>query len=365
MRRLPLRRLFAGARPAPERIFNHNHWFRGHNNPRYAELLPRLERLDSYSIVLPEARLARGAAYRLLHATRRPRDAAVFAAASRRYRSMFTTDNAQIALFAGPVVADVDDPTFSPEEVALLRRPNLVAYVVTAERAARRFVELGVEKPAHVVPQGVSLAAFSEEAVREVGRRSRRDGELVVGYMAAWLLTEGDRGGANPLYNVDHLLELWDAIHERVPHARLWLLGGASARVERRLAGRDDVLLLGRVPREELLAYVGNFDVALYPRAADQGIRAAKVGEYLGAGVPTVSYDYAVTEDLRETGAGVLVETPREFVDAVARLAADDGERRRLAQAAAAAGRARDWDVLAREYNALLDRWLPAATLAR
>jgi len=359
MHRLPLRRLFAGANPAPDRIFNHNVWFRGHNNPRYAELLPRLDRLDSYLITLPEAPLVRGGVYRLLRATRPVRDRAVFAAASRRYRAMFTTDNAQIALFAGPVVADVDDPTFSDEEVRLLRRPNLAAYVVTAERAAQRFAELGVDKPVHVVPQGVSLASLSEAGAREVARRHRRDGEVVVGYMAAWLLSQGDRGGDNPLYNVDHLLELWDGIHERVPAARLWLLGEASPRVEQRSAGRDDIVLFGRVPRAELLSYVSNFDVALYPRTEDQGIRAAKIGEYLGAGVPTVSYDYEVTADLRDAGAGLLVDSPREFVDAVARLTTDEVERRRLAAAAAAAGRARDWDVLARGYAELLDRYLP------
>ena len=361
----PLRTLFSRAPAPPERIFHHYVWFRGHNNPRYAELFPRLRRLDSYPITLPGPRVLRGASLRVLAATRPARDAAVFRAAARRYRSMFTTDNAQIALFRGPVVADVDDPTFEEEEVRLLRRANVVGYVVTAACAAERFAEVGVEAPSHVIPQGVSLAALSAESAREVAARHRRDGEIVVGYMAAWLLSAGDRGGANPLYNVDHLLDLWERIHARVPATRLWLLGGASARVRARLRGRDDVLLLGRVPRDELLAYVANFDVGLYPRAADQGVRAAKTAEYFGAGVPVVSYDYEVTRDVREAGAGLLVETPDDFVDAVAELATDETRRRELAQAALAAGRARDWDALAREYNELLDRWLPPDTLAR
>ena len=125
--------------------------------------------------------------------------------------------------------------------------------------------------------------------------------------MAAWLLTAGDRGGESPLYNVDHLLELWEEIHAQVPASRLWLVGGASPRVRERLEGRDDVLAFGRLPREQALAHVANFDLALYPRTMDQGIQAAKVAEYMGLGVPTISYDYEVTEVLRETGAGVLV----------------------------------------------------------
>jgi glycosyltransferase involved in cell wall biosynthesis len=359
MERLPLRRLLTGPPPGAGRILYHNVWSREHENPRYSELLPRLERLDRYLIVLPPGRLARGAAFRLLAATRPTRERAVLGLAGRRYRSMFTTANAQISLFAGAVVADVDDPSFADDEVRRLRLPNVRAYVVTAEEAVARFAELGVETPAHVVPQGVDLASLSREDVGEIGRRYRRDGELVVGYLSAWLLAREDRGGENALYNVEHLLELWERIRERVPTARLWLLGGASPRIRERLRGRDDVLVLGRVPRDRVLAHVGNFDVALYPRAADQGVRSVKIAEYLGAGVATVSYDYAVTADLRAAGAGLLVGSPREFVDAVAALAADEGERRRLGVAAAAAGRARDWAVLAREYAAILERYLP------
>ena len=40
------------------------------------------------------------------------------------------------------------------------------------------------------------------------------------------------------------------------------------------------------------------------------------------------------------------------------RLARDEPERKRLAEAARAAGRELDWDVLAGRYRALLDRYL-------
>jgi hypothetical protein len=125
--------------------------------------------------------------------------------------------------------------------------------------------------------------------------------------------------------------------------------------------GRDDIVLFGRLPREQALATAANFDLALYPRTKDQGIQAAKVGEFIGLGVPTVSYDYKVTENLRETGAGVLVPTPREFVDAVVRLGEDDAARNEIAAAARRAGKELDWDVLAKRYEEeILDRWLPA-----
>lgn len=357
MRREPLRRLLAGPQPEPDRVLFYSPWFKGHNNPRYSELLPRLGRLDRYLLLFSDRRLVRGAEFRAWRATRRATDATAFALANRRYRNLFTADNEQIPLFTGAVVSDVDDPTFTPREVELLKRANLAAYVVTAERAARTFEDLGVEKPWHVIPQGFSRTALSPKRSAEI--RAARPGGPVIGYSAAWLLTADDRDGENPLYNVDHLLELWDEICARVPSARLWLIGGASERVRDRLRGRDDVLLFGRLPRADALNHAACFDVALYPRTADQGIRSSKVGEYIGLGLPTVSYDFQVTDELRETGAGILVDSPRAFVDAVVRLAEDDAARAAVSEAAGRAGAARDWDVLARHYEELLDRYLP------
>jgi glycosyltransferase involved in cell wall biosynthesis len=359
MQRKPLRRLISGPPPTADRIAFTSIWFRHHNNPRYAELLPRLSRLDGYLLVLSERRVPRGVQFRALERGRPAWHPAVLGAIARRYPGLFTADNEQIRHFKGPIVSDVDDPTFTQREVQLLSMPQLAAYVVTAERAARRFEALGVQKPWHVIPQGVSLSSLSTDGTARV-RERRRDGEIVVGYMAAHLLSAEDRGGDSPLYNVDHLLELWDKVHAREPKARLWLIGGPSDRVRARCAGRDDIVLFGRLPRDRVLDHAANFDLALYPRTADQGIQAAKVAEYMGVGVPTVSYDFEVTSVLRDTGAGVLVGDPREFVAAVVHLAGDAAARGELAEAARRAGRELDWDVLGRRYEEqILDRYIP------
>jgi glycosyltransferase involved in cell wall biosynthesis len=359
MRQFPLHRLVHGPPPGPDRIFFHNLWFRGHNNPRYAELLPRLERLDTYLVTIGEGRLRRGLEYRFHRATRHIREPLVHALAGRKYGACFTSAPDQIAHFPGPMVADIDDPWYSEREVGLLKRQNLLAYVVTAQRAARKYEALGVDKPWHVVPQGFSRRTLDSDEAARVRRELRRDGEVVVGYMASWLLSSEDREGWNSLYNVDHLLELWDEIQPRVPNARLWLVGGPSERIRARCAGRQDIVVVGRLARGHALAHVANFDIALYPRTEDVGIQAAKIAEYMGLGVPTVSYDYEVTADLRETGAGVLVPRPRDFVQAVVRLARDIGERSRVAEAAKRAGEERDWDVLARRYETqILDHYL-------
>jgi glycosyltransferase involved in cell wall biosynthesis len=353
------RELVTGPEPSQERVFFTSLWFKGHNNPRYAELLPRLTRLDAYLATASEDRIRRGMQYRAFRWSARARNPVLFALANRHYSTMFTADNEQIPHFSGPIVSDVDDPLFGPREVELLQHPSLKAYVVTADRAGRRFEALGVDKPYHVIPQGISLSSVKAEQVAEAAAR-RAPGDIVVGWMAAFLLSADDRGGEGALYNVDHLLELWDEIHSRLPNGRLWLVGEASERVRQRVEGRADIVLFGRVPREQALATAANFDIALYPRTKDMGIQAAKVGEFIGLGIPTVSYDYEVTENLRETGAGLLVPTPREFADAVVHLGEDEAARLELATAAKRAGADLDWDVLARRYeDEILDRYLP------
>ncbi|HEX3227059.1 MAG TPA: glycosyltransferase, partial [Gaiellaceae bacterium] len=145
----------------------------------------------------------------------------------------------------------------------------------------------------------------------------------------------------------------------RVPDAQLWLIGGASDRLRNRVAGRRDIRLFGRVDRQRVFSLVANFDVAVYPRHIDQGIRASKTAEYLAAGVPIVAYDHRVVDDVRAAGAGKFAANATEFADAVATLLTDEPERARLAAAAAAEGAKRDWRVLAAQYDALLDRSLP------
>lgn len=361
MRHIRVRDLLAST-PRWDRILLYSLWFRDHNNPRYAELLPRLERLDACLLTVPSSTTARRLAYYSFQGVRRPSHRLLLgAAASRRYCSLLTLDFDQLAAWPGAAVMDADDPFFTPREVELLNQPALKVYVVTAEHAARRYESLGVDKPWVVIPQGVNLTAATSK-LRQAAATQKRPDELVVGWMAAHLLTSADRGGENALYNIDHLLELWKAIHERFPAAKLWLIGGASEAVSQRLAGRQDVVLFGRLPRDRALATASCFDVALYARTADQGVRAAKIAELMGLGVPTVSYDYEVTANLRETGAGLLVSDSREFVDATIELLTNDAMRREVGNAAQRAGAQLDWRILARRYEAeVLDRHLPAS----
>ena len=97
-----------------------------------------------------------------------------------------------------------------------------------------------------MIPQGVSLNAVTPELIRTAGEK-KLPGTIIVGYMAAFMLTGDDRDGGKALYNVDHLLDLWEEVRVRVPEARLWLVGGASDRVRERIGASEDIVVFGRL----------------------------------------------------------------------------------------------------------------------
>jgi glycosyltransferase involved in cell wall biosynthesis len=132
-------------------------------------------------------------------------------------------------------------------------------------------------------------------------------------------------------------------------------MGTPSAAVCRRLAGRDDVRLLGRLPPADLLAHLANVDIALYPRTVGGGVRRMKIAEYMAMGVPTVAYEHEETRVLDDTGTGTLVRSPRQFVDAVATLARDPARRQAMSAAGLALAPGFEAAGLARRYEEILD----------
>ena len=209
-------------------------WFRGHNNSIVSELLERMQRVDACLIVFPARRILRGVLLRTYRASRPLLEAWLLRRAAGRYCGLFTADFRHIDSFSGNVVVLMDDAVYSPREVELLNRLNVKTYIVTRDVAGRRYAELGVTTPYQVIPQAVPLGSLDTERRDElISEKAARD-VFVVGYHAALLLSAGDPGGGNLMYNVDHLLELWDRIRERVPNGELWLVGYAGARLRER-----------------------------------------------------------------------------------------------------------------------------------
>lgn len=136
----------------------------------------------------------------------------------------------------------------------------------------------------------------------------------------------------------DHYLDLIaDPLRQLVAGngARLCLVGANPGALDGLAADRHDW-------REDTeTRHIAAFDIGIMPLADtpwERGKCGYKLIQYMACGKPVVASPVGVNRDIVEHGVnGFLAETPREWVDALRRLAADPDLRRRLG----AAGRAK------------------------
>jgi len=120
MKEVSLRAL-TGAAPSPERVALLSIWFHGHNNPRYAELLPRLERLDACLLRLPDSRIPRGIGFRAFTATKPALLRLALGRASRRYDNLLSLDFDQLAHWPHAAVMDAEQSLRAAERARSTR----------------------------------------------------------------------------------------------------------------------------------------------------------------------------------------------------------------------------------------------------
>ena len=184
----------------------------------------------------------------------------------------------------------------------------------------------------HVIPTGVDVAGIRALVPTDPRAAHGWPSDAVVAVSVGRLAAEK---------SVALLVEAFALAAARDPRLRLLLVGGGPAETGLReraaapdLAGR--VAITGRLPRDEALALARGADFfAFASRTETQGLVLA---EALAAGLPVLAVaGPGVGDSVRDTEDGVIVpggsdgEVATRFADALARLAADEAGRRRLA----------------------------------
>jgi glycosyltransferase involved in cell wall biosynthesis len=338
-------------------------WFSAHNNPRYADLFPKLDPFVRFhKVILSRHRILRGLQYRAWRALKQK---VIYPGALRylgqRYETLLTVDARQIPAWPRhkSVVIDADDPVFSPTEAQLLNLPQVKAVVVTTEKAKTMFEQLGVATPICVIPQGISMEQIDPDKIQEIRTQFKRDGDLVIGYHAPTLTLSSDgpgraRGGMDDL---DFLFDTITKAREAEPQINLWLLGEPSQSVKKYATGKAWIKLLGYVPFSNVLNYVSNFDIGAYPRTCRDPIRfRVKIAEYMGCGIPIVSTNVEESFIVKEACCGIICESQQDFSQTLVELAQSAEKRAELGNAGRTYARANlDWSVLVPMYRDILN----------
>ena len=138
--------------------------------------------------------------------------------------------------------------------------------------------------------------------------------------------------------NVDAMLyfarEIFPAVRQRVPDARLLIVGQRPSRAVTRLARTPGITVTGRVP--DVLEYLRSAAVFVAPLRIARGVQN-KVLEAMAAGVPVVCTSAALGDIGAVPNRHVMVaDTPSRFALATSALLRNRQRRERLGRAAAA-----------------------------
>jgi glycosyltransferase involved in cell wall biosynthesis len=191
-------------------------------------------------------------------------------------------------------------------------------WVVSSQElsAMRRYAGI---RHVDVVSNGVDTEFFAPSPIEQAPRTAAFWGRLDFG---------------PNLQALDWLCErIWPAVRERVPSARLTIMGFNAVDAVRKLAAADGIELRTNVP--DIRPVVAANQIAVLPMISGGGIKN-KLLEAAALGKAIVCTTMACS-GLRGTPPAVLVDDERAWVDALVRLWERDEERRQLEQ------RARAW----------------------
>ena len=320
--------------------------------------------MQVHKITLNRHRLLRGMQYRLWHALRqRLIYPCVLSYLSRRYETLFTVDCSQIPMWPRPrsVVVDVDDPLFSADEIAAVNLPQVKAIVVTTEKAKSIFLNMGITRPIHVIPQGVPVGQTEPQKVAAIQKQFKSSSDVLVGYHAPALTMSAD-GSTRRRSDQDDLDFLFAALEDArkvEPRIKLWLFGEPSHALKKHVQeGRESwVKLFGYVRFSEMLNYLANVDIGVYPRTWNPPPArfSVKIAQFMACGIPVVSRELDESFIISEAGCGIVCKALEEFSRALVELAQFPEKRRALGRAGQNYAETNlDWSVLVPAYKEIL-----------
>jgi glycosyltransferase involved in cell wall biosynthesis len=154
--------------------------------------------------------------------------------------------------------------------------------------------------------------------------------------------------------NFEALLQAYRAIKQRLPGARLLLVGDGPLESELRQAC-PDAIFAGLRRGEDLAAHYASIDLFLFPSLTETFGNVTT--EAMASGLPLVAFDYAAAAQViadGEQGVRVPFGDEQAFVAAALALAVDPGRRERLSRAARARALQLDWEAIVQRVEGVM-----------
>lgn len=210
-----------------------------------------------------------------------------------------------------------------------------------------------------VIPNAVDVTAFAFDTAPDAALKHALglDGCTIVGFIGSFYAYEG----------LDLLLEATESIVERVPHARVLLVGGGPHEsslkaTAKNLGIEDKVIFAGRVPHRDVQRYYSIVDILAYPRRSmrlTELVTPLKPLEAMAQGKLFVASDVGGHRELildRQTGVLFRAGDAKSLADAVVGLLADRASWPQLrAEGRRFVERERSWQGSVARYQGVFD----------
>jgi glycosyltransferase involved in cell wall biosynthesis len=257
--------------------------------------------------------------------------------------SLFHASGARLArTLEVPYVVEVNAPLIEEQERHRLLRLKALAterqsrcfrdadHLITVSEALKEYIQSeGI--PAHRVSclaNGVDTRRFDPHTdPAPIRARYALGTRPVIGFV----------GSLKPWHGMDFLLDAMDLLRKRQLDHRLLIVGDGPGLEHTRERVRTDalaehVLLAGKVPHEEIPAYLAAMDLTVAPYTAEQGFYFSplKVLESLAAGRPVVAPRLGQLNELIDHGVTGLLYEPGDldaFVGSMHSLLSDSNRR--------------------------------------
>ncbi len=188
------------------------------------------------------------------------------------------------------------------KEKSKMQNTNQIFAVSTAlgEYIKRRYKP---EAPVHIIPNCINENKKLPDAteIESIKNKLGIDDRVVIGFV----------GSIFPHHGVEKLIEAFSRIVGRFPEAFLLIVGDGILRQKLETMAADllpanSYKFTGKVPHNEVMAYIGNFNVSVMPDSNWYG-SPIKIFEYGLMGKIIVAPDYGPLQDVIKNGADGLL----------------------------------------------------------
>jgi len=177
-----------------------------------------------------------------------------------------------------------------------------------------------------VIPQGfTNLEPLSNSRVKFP--------EFTVVYSSPYIDYFGDKHESHPAWGAVHLIDiLIPQIRKELPKVRVCLIGRIGKNAQQQLEKFHNVHCMGLLTQLQTAETLRKCHLGIYPRKVDNFRNVQKPYEYLGAGIPTITYELRDTEVVKDLGIGISVASDSEFIDSIRLLSENPREYRRIVE---------------------------------